>query len=126
MCVRYVIEYGLVLYWQTLKHTEAACINKIQYKASKLCTGALHFTNQSRLEADLSRETIGHRAKLLGRCIFHKIHLLQTRPIIRKCMPELNANITRQSGTYKQFTYYILKYKKQFLSIFSVKTKKFS
>lgn len=118
--MRSVIEYGLVLYWQTLKPTEAARINQIQYKASKLCTGALHFTNQSRLEADLSWETIDDRAKLLGLCIFHKIHLLQTRPIIRRCMPELNTNITRQSGTYKQFRYYSLKYKNSFFPFFSV------
>ena len=118
VCVRSVIEYGLVLYWHTLKPTEAARIKQIQYKASKLCTGALHFTNQSRLEADLSWETIDDRAKLLGLCIFHKIHLLQTRPIIRRCMPEINANITRQSGTYKQFRYYSLKYKNSFFPFF--------
>ena len=126
--MRSVIEYGLVLYWHTLKPTEAARINQIQYKASKLCTGALHFTNQSRLEADLSWETIDERAKLLGLCIFHKIHLLQTRPIIRRCMPEINANITRQSGTYKQFRYYSLKYKNSFFPLFQFfgQNKKFS
>ena len=54
VCVRSVIEYGLVLNWHTLKPTEAARINEIQYMAAKLCSGALHFTNQNRLEADLS------------------------------------------------------------------------
>ena len=78
VCVRSVIEYGLVLYWHTLKPTEAARINQIQYKAAKLCSGALHFTNQRRLEVDLSWETIADRANLLGLCIFHKIHLFQT------------------------------------------------
>ena len=120
VCVRSVIEYGLVLYWHTLKPTEAARINQIQYRASKLCSGALHFTNQSRLEADLSWETIADRAKLLGLCIFHKIHLFQTRPLIRRCMPKLNTNITRQSGTYIQFRYYGLKYKNSFFPYFSV------
>ena len=120
VCVRSVIEYGLVLYWHTLKPTEAARLNQIQYRASKLVTGALHFTSQTRLEADLSWETIADRAKLLGICIFHKIHLLQTRPLIRRCLPELNNNITRQAGTYKPIKYYGLKYKNSFFPIFSV------
>ena len=100
--------------------TEAARLNQIQYRASKLVTGALHFTSQTRLEADLSWETIADRTKLLGICIFHKIHLLQTRPLIRRCLPELNNNITRQAGTYKPIKYYGLKYKNSFFPIFSV------
>ena len=83
------------------KPTEAAHLNQIQYRASKLVTGALQFTSQTRFEADLSWETIVDRAKLLGICIFHKSHLLQTRPLIKRCLPELNNKITRQAGTYK-------------------------
>ena len=87
VCVRSTIEYGLVIYWHTLKPTEAARISQIQYRAAKICTGALHLSSQSKLEVDLSWETIAHRAKFLGITIFHKIHLGLTRPRVRTCMP---------------------------------------
>ena len=44
--VRSVIEYGLIVYYSTLKQTEISRLNQIQYRAAKLCTGALHFTCQ--------------------------------------------------------------------------------
>ena len=66
MCVRSTIEYRLVIYWHTLKPSEAARIKQIHYRAAKICTGALHFSSQSKLEEDLSWETIDNRAKFLG------------------------------------------------------------
>ena len=74
VCVRSTIEYGLVLYWHTLKQTEAARLVQIQYRAARVCSGTFMFTNQSRLEADLSWESVADRAKFLGLSIFHKIH----------------------------------------------------
>ena len=35
VCVRSTIEYGLVIYWHTLKPSEAARIKQIQYHAAK-------------------------------------------------------------------------------------------
>ena len=103
VCVRSTIEYGLVLYWHTLKQTETARLSQIQYRAARVCTGALMFTNQSRLEIDLSWETISERARFLGLSIFHKIHLNLTRPLIKTCMPMLNTYNTRSSETYKKY-----------------------
>ena len=57
-------------------------------------------------------------ASTLGLCIFHKIHLFQTWPLIRRCM--LNTNITHQFGTYIQFRYFGIKYKNSFFPYFSV------
>ena len=114
VCVRSTLEYGLVLYWHTLKPTEAARLEQIQYRAAKICTGALHFSSQHKLQVDLSWEKLEDRAKFLGICIFHKIHLWQTRPLIRKCMPPLNTNKTRNSGTYIRCRYYNKKYNNSF------------
>ena len=114
VCVRSTLEYGLVLYWHTLKPTEASRLNQIQYRAAKICTGALHFTSQYKLQVELSWEKLEDRAKFLGICIFHQIHLWQIRPLIRKCMPPLNNNNTRISGTYIRSRYYNKRYNNSF------------
>ena len=86
LTIRSVIDYGLVIYFNTLKSTEIARLNQIQYRAAKLCTGALHLTSQVKLEQDLAWETLSDRALFLGLSLFHKIHLCETRPVITTCM----------------------------------------
>ena len=104
LTIRSVIDYGLVVYFHSLKVTELARLNQIQYRAAKLCTGALHFTNQSKLEDDLGWETISTRADFLGLSLFQKIHLHQTRPLILKCMPQINcARQNRNTNVYQNF-----------------------
>ena len=66
VCVRSTLEYGLVIYYHSLTLPQAACLSQIQYRAAKLCTGALHFTNQVKLENDLAWESIADRAKFLA------------------------------------------------------------
>ena len=43
VCVRSTIEYGLVIYWHTLKPSEAARIKQIQYRAAKSVQGLYIF-----------------------------------------------------------------------------------
>ena len=117
--MRSTIEHGLVIYWHTLKPTEAARISQIQYCAAKICTGALHLSSQSKLEVDLSWETISHRVKFLGKTIFHKIHLGLTRPLVKTSMPQINSNSTRGAGLYKTVNYFNQKYNNSFFPIFS-------
>ena len=109
VCVRSTIDYSLIIYWHRLKPTEAAQINQVQYRAAKICTGALHFSSQSKLEVDLSWETIEHRAKFLG----------LTRPLVRECMPQINSNNTRGAGLYKTSKYFSQKYNNSFFQFFS-------
>ena len=66
VCVRSTLEYGLVIYYHSLTLPQAARLSQIQYRAAKLCTGALHFTNQVKLENDLAWESIADRAKFLA------------------------------------------------------------
>ena len=56
----------------------------------KLVTGALHFTNREKLNEELGWENFQTRFKFLGLCLFQKIHLHLTRPLIRKCMSDLD------------------------------------
>ena len=107
------------MYWHTLTQSEAARLIQIQHRAARLCSGALMYTNQSHLEADLSWESVAGRAKFLGLSIFHKIHLNLTRPLIKTCMPQLNTNNTRQSGCYKKLPFKSKKYSDSFFSKFS-------
>ena len=46
--VRSVIDYALPVYAHNLKLTELARLDRIQYRAAKLVTGALHFTNNKK------------------------------------------------------------------------------
>jgi hypothetical protein len=60
------------LYANNLKLADFARLDRLQYRAAKLVTGALHFTSREELN-------------FLGLSFFpHKIHLLEIRPLIQK------------------------------------------
>ena len=104
LTVRSVIDYGLTIYFHTLKQTEISRLNQLQYRAAKLCTGALHLTSQQKLEADLGWESLSTRANFLGLCQFQKFHLHESRPLVLRCMPEINiARTTRNKDFYRPF-----------------------
>ena len=94
LTVRSIIDYGLVVYYQSLNITDKAKFDKIQYSAAKLVTGTLHYSNRDKLNFELGWETIQVRAEILGLSLFHKIHRNETRPLIQQCMPELDINWT--------------------------------
>ena len=116
--VRSIIDYPLPTYADTLKVTELARLERIPYKAAKIVTGALHFTNQDKLNLDLGWESIKQRIDFLGLCFFHKIHRQETRPLIRSCMSKLDRDkvrITRSKGGYLPFKNYGNTFLKSFL-----------
>ena len=45
LTVRSVIDYGIIVYGSTLKASDLARLEQLQYKAGKLVTGALHYPN---------------------------------------------------------------------------------
>ena len=101
--VRSVIDYGLPIYFANLKQSEMFRLEQIQYRAAKIVTGALHLTSKEKLNTELGWESIKKRSEILGLCIFHKIRVYETRPLIRKCMPntDLVRNCTlRSKGGY--------------------------
>ena len=106
LTVRSVVDYALPVYYKSLRVTELARLEKLQYKASKIVTGAYHYTSKEKLNSELGWETIKDRGDLLSLNIFHKIHRHETRPLIRSCMPKLDierTQITRSKGGYIPF-----------------------
>ena len=61
LTVRSVIDYALPVYYKTLKQTELSRLEKLQYAAAKVVTGALHFTSKEKLNIELGWETIIER-----------------------------------------------------------------
>ena len=90
------------MYYKTLKQTELSRLENIQYRAAKIVTGALHFTSREKLNHELGWESILERGNFLSVNIFQKIHLHETRPLIRNCMPkfrlENNLNLRNKNG----------------------------
>ena len=116
-----MFDYGLIIFYNSLKQTEVAKLNRLQYRAAKLCCNAFHLTSQSKLEADLGWESLSARADFLGLSLFHKIHIKQTRPLIRMCMPEIkykNKN-TRSNEIYEPFPQLGLKFSSSFFPYFT-------
>ena len=110
------------VYFKTLKQTEILRLENLQYRAAKIVTGAFHFTSRNKLNVELGWETIDKRADILGLNIFHKIHLHETRPLIRTCMPRLDferQHVLRSRGGYIPFKNTGNNFKKSFFPYFS-------
>ena len=71
-------------------------------------TGALHFTSKHNLNNELGWKTFVVRGNMLSLSFFHKVHLHETRPLIKTCMPKLdfeNTCNTRSNGGYIPLKY---------------------
>ena len=86
--VRSIIDYALPVYFHSLKVTEKAKLDKIQYAAAKVVTGVRHQASRTRLNQELAWEEITTRATFLGLTLFQKIADHETRSLIRACMPQ--------------------------------------
>ena len=103
LTVRSIIDYALPVYCNTLKQTELARLENLQYTAAKIVTGAFSFTSKNKLNTELGWETIQRRCNILSLNIFHKIHRYETRPLIRHCMPKPDIEqkyLRRSKGGY--------------------------
>ena len=107
LTVRSVIDYALPVYYNSLKLTDLARLDNIQYRAGKIVTGVSHLTSMEKLNSELGWETIAKRGDILSLCFFHKIHLGETRPLMKTCMPKVNFN----TNTRANFGYIHPKYK---------------
>ena len=59
--VRSLIDYALPVYGNNLKLTQLARLDSLQYRAGKLVTGALHFTNKEKLNKELGWTGFQHQ-----------------------------------------------------------------
>ena len=71
-------------------------------------------------------EEISSRAEYLGLCLFQKIHLNLTRPLVKKCMPQYHVNFsnTRSGNGYSLFPAANLKFTQSFFPHFTKVWKK--
>ena len=110
-----------------MKLTDLARLDNIQYRAGKIVTGASHLTNKEKLNLELGWENIFKRGEILSLCFFHKIHLDETRPLIKTCMPKVNLiTNTRANFGYIPPKYKGAKFEKFFFSKYSKTLDKFA
>ena len=114
------------MYYHSLTVKEKALLEKVQYTAGKLVTGALHLTSKLKLEEELGWETIQSRADILGYSIFHKINKGETRQLIRTCLPARKiCPQTLRFGGFVPFPYHNSKFTNSFFPYFTSKYNKF-
>ena len=119
--VRSVIDYGLPVYYSSLNLCDKAKLERVQYNAAKIVTGALSYSSKEKLNYDLSWETIKDRAEFLGLTIFHKIRCQLTRPLIRSCMPAINLDqqyLLRNKSPFVDYPAFGAKFKQSFFPHF--------
>ena len=122
LIVRSVIDYGReAIYFNSLSVSDKERLERIQYNAAKLVTGAHPCTSRIKLNEELGWETIQQRADFLGLTLYHKIHLGITRPLVRSSMQPREETNTRSSGNYKPFKYKTVKFSKTFFPYFTNK-----
>ena len=71
--VRSLLDYSLPVFYNSLSAKQKLRLDKIQYTAAKIVSGALHLTSKERLYNDLGWENIPSRAEFLGLSLFHKL-----------------------------------------------------
>ena len=115
--VRSLIDYALPLYANNLKLSDLARLDRLQYNAGKIVCGALHFTSRDKLNKELGWENFQTRIKFLGLCLFQKIHLHETRPLVRKCLSDMDyakKYLTRSKVGYSSYPNFGIKYKNSY------------
>ena len=105
MHIRSSIDYCIQVFGNSINSTQIAKLDKLQYRAAKITTMAMKFTNREKLFDDLGWENYKTRIEYLSICLFHKIHIYETRPQIRECMPPINdqINSTRSQRYYNNY-----------------------
>ena len=122
LTVRSLLDYSLPLFGNNLRQSDISRLEKLQYRAAKIVTGALHYTSRDKLYIELGWETIPERIKFLGLCIFHKVHIHETRPLLRKCLTKLDwekKNFLRSKGGYLPYPFFNNKFSNSFFPFIS-------
>ena len=118
--VRSLLDYSLPVFYNSLSAKQKLRLDKIQYTAAKIVSGALHLTSKERLYNELGWETIPSRAEFLGLSLFHKVVKNETRPLIRECLPPRSINHeTLRSGGLMNFPYKGLQFANSFFPWFT-------
>ena len=118
--VRSHIDYVLPVFGPSLSNKQIETLEKLQYRAARLTTGAMIRTSGDKMYKDLGWETIKTRILFLSLCLFRKIHTNATRPLIRRCLPQTNLQKqvrTRQDKLVNSYYYNEFTEKEAFFQI---------
>ena len=116
------MDYGLVVYGSSLKASDLARLEQLQYKAGKLATGALHLTRSEKINIELGWESIKTRIDFLGLSLFYKVAMHETRPLIRSCLTDqIFRKGSRQFGHFSKYPNYGTAFSKSYFPYFSKK-----
>ena len=115
--VRSIIDYALPVYYHSLKVTDKAKLDRIQYAAAKVVTGVRHQASKNKLNHELAWEEIKTRATFLGLTLFQKIADHETRPLIRACMPQ--RSLLKRLGTFTHFPFKGMDYANSYFPFFT-------
>ena len=66
LTIRSVLEYALVVYYNSVTKNQQLRLSQVQYRAARLVTGALYLTSQVKLENYLSWEPLAKRVDFLS------------------------------------------------------------
>ena len=106
--VRSHIDCVLPVFGPSLSNKQIATLEKLQYRAARLITGAMSRSSGDKIYKDLGWETITTRILFLSLWLFRKIHTNATRPIIKSCLPWMNLQKqvrTRQDKVVNSYCY---------------------
>ena len=67
-----ILEYGCIIFDNCTAH-DSSLIEKVQYDAARVCTGAMYNTSKVKLLNELGWETLSERRKYFKLIMFHKI-----------------------------------------------------
>ena len=79
-------DYGLPIYYHSLKFAQKEIYERIKYNAARLVTGTLQTTSQLKLFKELGWETseTNERPDSLGIALFHAENRNECRPMIKE------------------------------------------
>ena len=115
--VRSIIDYALPVYYHSLKITDKAKLDRVQYAAAKVVTGVRHQASKNKLNNELAWEEIGTRATYLGLTLFQKMANHETNPLIRACMPQRST--LKRLDTFTHFPFKGMNYAKSYFPFFT-------
>ena len=105
MHVRSCIDYCIQVYGPCLNASQIDKLDRLQYRAAKLTTMALKYTSKQKIFIELGWESIEKRIEYLSLCLFHKIHIHETRSLVRQCLPPTiqYPRFTRSNKYYNSY-----------------------
>ena len=104
-------------YYHSLKVTDKAKLDRIQYAAAKVVTGVRHQASKKKLNQELAWEEIKTRATFLGLTLFKKIADHGTRPLIRGGMPQ--RSVQNRLDTFTHFPFKGMNYANSYFPFFT-------